>query len=67
MQLDATEGSHNTVKKRPSRMSNMEKDGKLQGSVVKGHPRSLVARIQIPVMDKEKARLFQIASTLNLS
>lgn len=48
-------------------MSNMEKDGKLQGSVVKGHPRSLVARIQIPVMDKEKARLFQIASTLNLS
>ena len=30
-------------------------------------PKSLVARLPIPNMDKEKAKQFQIMSTLNLS
>ena len=46
-------------------MSNLEKDGKQKGQ--NRSPRSLVVRIQIPVMDKEKQKLFHIASTLNLS
>ena len=72
LQLEPTDDG-NTMNKKPSRLS-VDKINKTgmhthQGGIKSPgrSPKSLVARIQIPVMDKEKQKQFHIASTLNLS
>ncbi len=51
-----------SLSKRATNMSGLNKPVKTSK-----HTRSLISRIQIPHMDKEKAKQFNIKSTLNLS
>ena len=64
LEADASQARDITVSKRPTAMSSLGQN-KSKGMLSK--PRSLIARMPIPSMDKEKAKQFKVHSTINLS